>query len=389
VAVWHRDSIMENKCIMIIAGEASGDRHGAKLVDAMLARDKSLFFCGIGGRSLKRAGVRVLVESETLSVVGITEVVFKIPALLKGMTTAKRLLKSLKPDLLIIIDFPDFNLYVAAVAKKIGIPVLYYISPQVWAWRPNRIRKIGRVVDHVAVILPFEEEHFKKHNIPVTFVGHPLLDTEQELFPVQTDKNSGPGKNQVIGLLPGSRTKEIFHNLPAMIGSADILNRRLTNGRFVISVAPSIKKGDIKKVLEKSKTKIQFELSGGGVENVFKQSSLVVAASGTVTLEAAIFGTPMIIIYKISSVSYWLARALIRVGHVGLVNLIAGKEVVPELLQSDASPENIADAVLKMLKNTQDMETLKDELTDVKNILGGPGAAKRVADIALTMLHSS
>ncbi len=377
---------MENKCIMIIAGEASGDLHGAKLVNAMQARDKSLFFCGIGGQFLKSSGVRVMVDSATLSVVGITEVFLKIPALFRGITTAKRLLKSLKPDLLIIIDFPDFNLHVAAVAKKIGIPVLYYISPQIWAWRPNRIKKIGRVVDHVAVILPFEKEHFKQHNIPVTFVGHPLLDTER--LPIDTNKIHGISEDQVIGLLPGSRTREVLYNLPAMLGTADIISKRLTNTRFIISVAPSIKKGEIEQILQKTKTEIRFELADDGVEKVFKKSNLVIAASGTVTLEAAIFGTPMIIMYKISSLSYWLARALIKVRYVGLVNLIAEKEIVPELLQSEASPENIAEAALKMLSDTQALEKLRDELVRVKNILGGPGAAKRVADIALNMIHS-
>ncbi|MBU1163767.1 MAG: lipid-A-disaccharide synthase, partial [Proteobacteria bacterium] len=167
---------MKPKHVMIIAGEASGDLHGSKLVRAICNKNKEIYFCGIGGQALKKAGVKILVDASELSVVGITEVFSKIPNLFKAMSVVKRHLKSLKPDLVILIDFPDFNLKIAAAAKKLGIPILYYISPQVWAWRPGRVKTIRELVNHVAVILPFEEDFYKKHNVPVTFVGHPLLD---------------------------------------------------------------------------------------------------------------------------------------------------------------------------------------------------------------------
>ena len=208
-------------CVAILAGEASGDQHGARLVSAMQKKNPALFFCGMGGDALRQAGVRIVMEASELTVVGITEVFAKIPAILKGMAKIKKLLKSLRPDLLILIDFPDFNLHIAAVAKKLDIPVLYYISPQIWAWRQGRVKRIGKLVDHMAVILPFEQRFYKEHNVPVTFVGHPLLDTDLPAAgPVLNAEPDGP---TVIGLVPGSRDNEIIRHLPVMLDTADLL----------------------------------------------------------------------------------------------------------------------------------------------------------------------
>ncbi len=402
---------IEQKCVAIIAGEASGDLHGSKLVMAMRKKNKDLFFCGIGGQALKDAGVRILVDASELAVVGITEVFSRLPNLFRGMALIKKLLKSLRPDLLILIDFPDFNLRVAATAKKLGVPVLYYISPQVWAWRPGRVKKIGKLVDHVAVILPFEEDFYKKHEIPVTFVGHPLLDTNsktcdggQARLPRlskstkrlralsmardggQAEFKKGDEDILAIGLLPGSRDREIERHLPVMLDAARNLAGRIRKVKFIISLVPSAERKYVEELIEKYKSAADFELECDGVEKVFKRCRLVVAASGTVTLEAAISGIPMIIIYKMSSVTYWLGRALIRVKNISLVNLIAGKNIVPELLQDKASPENIADTAFNMLSDAQGLERLKNEILGIRDVLGGPGASERVADIALSML---
>ncbi len=376
--------ISKQKCVMIIAGEASGDIHGAKLVRAMQQKNNGLFFCGIGGKALKEAGVKVFVDASELAVVGITEAFSKMSTLLKGMAVAKKTLKEIRPDLLILIDFPDFNLHVAGTAKKLGIPVLYYISPQIWAWRPARVKKIGERVNHIAVILPFEEDFYRKHEIPVTFVGHPLLD-DQPLAANKVLEKPMRGIS-VIGLLPGSRDREIARHLPVMLDAAKILRERMNGLSFVVSLAPGVKRQYVEGIIQGHTAAAGFELVADGVEKIFERSGFVIASSGTVTLESAISGTPMVIIYKMSPLSYWLGKALVRVKHVGLVNLISGKALVPELLQDEASSGRIADTVFEMLSDPPRLERLRRELLAIKEVLGGPGASERVADIAVKML---
>jgi len=365
---------------MIIAGEASGDIHGARLVSAMKERNKDLFFCGIGGKALRDAGVEIIQDASTLSVVGITEVFSKIFSLIKGMAGAKRLLKSSKPGLLILIDFPDFNLKIAANAKKLGIPVLYYISPQVWAWRQGRLKKIKELVNHLVVILPFEKEFFKKHGVPVSYVGHPLLDGGPSSVKWNEKKDT-----TVIGLMPGSRDSEIGKHLPVMLEAASLIVRKMNRVKIAVSLAPTVKREYVEKIVEKYGA-YDYDIVSGGADQILKRCSLVVAASGTVTLEAAIAGVPMVIIYRVSPVSYRLGKAMIKVPNICLVNLIAGREIVPELIQESATPANIADEVLKILRDSGKIESMRNELIGIRNLLGGPGASSRVADIAISML---
>jgi lipid-A-disaccharide synthase len=334
------EQITSQPCVAIIAGEASGDQHGAKLVRAMRKKQPELFFCGIGGPELSQAGVRIVVDAADLTVVGITEVFAKIPDILKGMGIIKKLLKSLKPDLLILIDFPDFNLHLAAAAQKLSIPVLYYISPQIWAWRRGRGKRIGKLVNHMAVILPFEEQYYAEYNVPVTFVGHPLLD--EPLPAVRHVLKQGVQDPPVIGLVPGSRDNEIIRLLPIMLDAADILKQRLKHVTFMISQAVSVDRELIEAIIGKYPAWAGVEIVSDGVAKVFHRSDAIVAASGTVTLQAAMYGTPMVIIYKVSPISAWLGKALFRVPNVGLVNLVAGRGLVPELLQENATGHNIA-----------------------------------------------
>jgi len=370
---------------MIIAGETSGDQHGAKLVREMHEADGSIVFYGIGGQALKRAGVHILVDASTLSVVGITEVFARIPDLFRGLSLAKQSLARLQPNLLILIDFPDFNLNVALRAKKLRIPVLYYISPQIWAWRPGRVKKIGRRVDHVAVILPFEEEFYRKHHIPVTFVGHPLVDSvlpSSEAIP-----SDGEGGSVVIGLLPGSRNREIVQHLPIMLESAGLLENRVGAIKIIVSQAPSVAGDLISGIIRKSAVSESVELSDDPIYEVLKRCRMVIAASGTVTLQATLSGTPMVIIYRVSAVSFRLAKALVRVRFAGLANLIAGREVVPELIQDDATPEKIASKAYDLLRDPDRLEHMRRQMLAVRKKLGVPGASVRVARIALSMMN--
>ena len=375
------------KCIMIIAGEASGDLHGAKLVEAMLARDPSLFICGVGGRALREAGVRILVEATELSVVGITEVFSKIGSLWKGASRVKKLLKSLNPDLLIIIDFPDFNLHAAAIAKRQGIPVFYYISPQVWAWRRGRVKKIKRLVDHVGVILPFEEEFYRQHDVPVTFLGHPLLD--QDVYNQKNNALQRQANGNFIGLMPGSRDKEVLRNLPVMLAAAAHIQQRYPKISFLVSRAPSVAPELMDRILISSANQIDAHITTEQVGQVFKRCRLVIAVSGTVTLEAALAATPTVIIYSVSPLSYWIGRVLIQVEHIGLINLIAGRQIVPELIQNQASPQPIADCVLALLDEPQKLEQMRLDLLQARDRLGGSGASRRAAELAFDLLEHS
>jgi lipid-A-disaccharide synthase len=378
-------SSMSQFCVAILAGEASGDQHGAKLVSAMRQKDPEIFFCGMGGDALRRAGVRIVMEAAELTVVGITEVFAKIPSILKGMATIKNLLKTLKPDLLILIDFPDFNLHIAGHAKKLNIPVLYYISPQIWAWRQGRVKRIGKLVDHMAVILPFEQRFYQEHHVPVTYVGHPLMDAN--LPAATTAMNIGPKGEVIIGLVPGSRENEIIRHLPVMLDAVEILQKRFKQATCIVSHAPSVELQRIQSAVDGHRLRSEIEVASDGVEKIFERCDVIVAASGTVTLEAAIHGMPMVIIYKVSPISFWLGRALVRVPNIGLVNLVAGERLVPELVQHEASAENIASELEHMLSDVSHLNHLKQQLLALRNMLGGGGASDRVADIALEMLN--
>jgi lipid-A-disaccharide synthase len=376
---------------MIVAGEASGDAHGAKLVRAMRRQRPDLRFIGVGGPQLRAADVEVRIDAHTLSVVGITEVVTKLPLLLRAAADAKGLMAADRPKLLILIDFPDFNLHLAAHAKRLGIPVLYFISPQIWAWRPGRVRRIKRLVDHMAVILPFEERFYQAHGVPVTYVGHPLMDGEPTSLPM-TDWGGAAAGPITISLLPGSRDREVEKHLPVLLGAAERLWQQYPQARLLVSCAPTIDAGQViapVEALTRRWPKLSMEVVCEDVHTLFARSTLSIAASGTVTLQAALCGTPTIIIYRISALSYRLGKLLIRVKHIGLANLIAGRTIMPELIQADASPEKIAAAADLLLKSPSRMKKMRADLMAVRQLLGSGGASQRVAGIALGLLDKT
>lgn len=387
-------SICHGQDIMIIAGEASGDMHGANLVRAMRSLNPQLRFSGIGGQALREAGVKVTIDNRELAVVGISEVASKLGVLYGAIKRIRQDLKTIRPSLLILIDFPDFNLIVARSAKKLAIPVMYYISPQVWAWRRGRGRKIKKLVDHMVVVFPFEAAFYEKLGVPVTFAGHPLLDCNiQEPFGSSRSKKGEKQKavgheGLVIGLLPGSRNQEVARLLPGMVEAADIISGQFPAARFVLPVASSVDAALVQSILKSPKTKI-ITVPQSEVHNVFAQASLVIIASGTATLEAAIAGTPMIVVYKVSALSYLLARWLVHVEHICLANLIASKRIVPELIQDDATPEKMAKEAISMLQDKAVLERITHDLGKVSECLGAPGASRRAAEVALRLASAT
>ncbi len=375
------------KRVMIVAGEASGDLHGGNLVQAMHKIDPEIRFYGVGGGNLKEAGAELIADAADMAVVGLTEVVSKLGMILKVMAQLKASLKKDKPDLVILIDYPDFNLPIAKAAKKYGIKVFYYISPQVWAWRRGRIGKIKKVVDKMAVILPFEADLYREAGVDVTFVGHPLLDVVRTKYPRKEALRRFDLREDVttVGILPGSRESEVIRLLPVMLGAAEIIEKEIGPVQFVLPLAATLDIAFVSQII--ARYSVPVRLIPNEVYDVIGCADIAMVASGTATLETALMETPMVIIYKVSAPSYYVGKMVINVDHIGLVNIIAGKTVVPELIQFEASPEKLAAEVMDILATKERMESIKGELKKIRHMLGSHGAAERVARMTYDMIN--
>ena len=374
------------KEVMLVAGEASGDLHGSNLVKAIHRIDPQIHFYGIGGEKLRRAGVEIVADLSEMAVVGITEVLSKLGFILKVRRKLKKFLQEKHPDLLILIDYPDFNLSLAKEARKNGVKVFYYISPQVWAWRKGRIYSIAKLVDRMAVILPFEVPIYEKVKLDVSFVGHPLLDAIKRKYTREEALKKFDLKEgaTTVGILPGSRDSEVKRLLPAMLKAAEILEDRLPSVQFVLPLADTLNYDFVAGIVSQSSADVK--IVSDDIYDVMGLSDIAMVASGTATLETAFLGTPMIIVYKISTLSYLIGRAVINIDNIGLVNIIAGKTVVPEFIQGDANPEKMADEVYDILTSGSRMDEMKKDLLDVSRKLGGPGASKRAAELVCEMI---
>ena len=371
----------------MVAGEVSGDLQGAHLMEAILHIDPKVQFFGIGGDRLERMGMRLLYHSQSLSVVGITEVLFKIRSILKALRRLKKSLDRERPDLIILIDFPDFNLRLAKIAHRKGIPILYYISPQVWAWRPKRVKLIAQWVKKMVVLFPFEVPFYEAAGVDVEWVGHPLLDIVKPTLSkeVAFQRFDLDPKRKTIALLPGSRTHEVKRLLPPLLASAQLLAKEMPDLQFIIPLAPGIHQRTLSPWM--SNIFVPVKVVEGWAYEVMNLSELLITASGTATLEAAILGKPMVIVYKVSFFSYWIGRALIQVDHIGLVNLVAGKAIAPELIQKDVHPQRIAEEALRILRDPILRRRMTESMAEVRQSLGEPGAAQRAATIVTSLLH--
>ena len=380
-------AIYEKK-VLIVAGEASGDLHGANLVRAMLESDPGLVFYGIGGPKMEAAGVRCLARAGDMAVVGLTEVFSKLGMILGIMRKLKRSLWEEKPALIILIDYPDFNMPLARAAKKRGVPVFYYISPQVWAWRRGRIKQLRQCVDRMAVILPFEAEMYRREGMAVEFVGHPLLDGINTKY----HRNEAicrfdlREEGSIIGLLPGSRPGEVTKLLPEMLAAAGIIKQELPTAQFVLPLADTLDRDGMEEMIRPCQEKLNVKIIGNEIYEVLAVCDAAMVTSGTATLETALIGVPMIIVYKISLFTYLMGRIFVNVDHIGLANIIAGKTVVPELIQQDVNPPRMAKEILAILNDVERKNRIKRELAGIREKLGAPGASRRAANLAMEML---
>ncbi len=381
--------------VLVIAGEASGDIHAADFVRHLQQLRPGIRVSAVGGQNLKASGADIIVRNSELSVVGLVEVISHFGPVIRAYRRVVEWLENQRPSLLVLVDFPEFNLMVAARARKLGIPVFYYISPQIWAWRQGRVKRIKRLVDRMAVILPFEKEFYSKYGFDVDFVGHPLLDSVHSRMSRAAfcQKYSIPPSRSIVCLMPGSRLGEIRRHIKLFMETAVLLRDRLgENVEFFLPVAPGLQQEAEDEIVDRID---ELSRSGGPLVRILHDAAheamasagLVIAASGTVTLEAAILNTPMIVTYRISPLTYLVGQRLVKVKWVSLVNLIAGREVVPEMLQDQARPENIARKAIELLENRSAREQMIQGLQETVRLLGEPGAAARAAAIASEMLR--
>jgi len=375
--------------ILIVAGEASGDLHGARLVEALRWLRPRLSLEGMGGEKMRAAGVTLLADAGETAVVGLTELWEKRRALRDALRVLREHLRAVRPALLICIDFPDFNLLLARTAQRLGIPVCYFISPQVWAWRRGRIRTIRRLVRKMLVLFPFEEALYRTAGVDATCVGHPLVDILADVPPRQACRAAldVEGEAPVLGLLPGSRQAEIRRHLPILLQAAARVRVDRPDLRLLLGLAASLDRRMVEAEIQAAQLPVQ--LVQGRTHEVMRAADLLLAVSGTVTLEAAILGTPMVITYRAGAFTWYVARLLVHVRFIGLPNLVAGEAIVPELIQSAATPERLAIAALEILASPARQARMRSALEGVRARLGEAGAAERAAREVLALLPVS
>jgi lipid-A-disaccharide synthase len=373
--------------LLLSCGEPSGDLYGAHLVREIrtLGGDYTVF--GLGGDRLLKEGVDLVAHVEELAVVGLVEVVKHLPRIRRIFNRVLTEVDREPPAGAVLVDYPDFNLRLAEELHKRGIPVLYYVSPQIWAWRGGRIRAIARTVSRMLVIFPFEKDLYDRAHVPVSFVGHPLVDLvrrddHREAF--LRGKGLDPSR-PVVTIAPGSREKEVGHNLPPLLEAVRRLGVRRPDVQFLLALAPGLVPGSFAPLLEG----LPLRLVHDETQAALLASTLAIVASGTITVEGALLGTPMIVVYRLSALTYALGRPFVRVPHYAMVNLIAGREIVPELIQGRFNAQSVAEEALGLLDSPQRLEKVRSDLGEVRRLLGGPGASRRAAQAVLEVVRGT
>jgi len=380
---------MSGKRVLLIAGEISGDMHAARLVRAVRARAPDTEFFGIGGDALAAAGMEIMYHVRDMAVMGLTEVLRKYLWFRQVLNDMRRAALLHRPDLAILVDYPGFNLRFARQAKAQHVKILYYVCPQVWAWHRSRIGLMARVVDRLIAIFPFEPEVFAGTGLHVDFVGHPLVGEAAATAREPAPELAWRGEPRVA-LLPGSRRHEVQRILPVMWAAARRIQERQPEAGFIIAAASEQIAGLLRNVLRESGPgPAHWAIETGRTRHVLRQARAALVASGTATVEAALQRCPMVIAYRMAALTYWLGRRLVKVPHIGMVNLIARRRLCPEFIQHEATPENLADAVLPLLDEGPQRTAMLAGLDEVVGALGPAGAEERAAEIVLEELGVS
>lgn len=379
---------MSSPSIMMVTGEASGDLHCSRLAQKLKELYPSLSLFGMGGMMMRQAGVEIIYDISELSVLGITEVLGRLPLILRRLKDLKALMDTRKPNALVLIDFPDFNMRLMPYAYKRQIPVIYYIPPKAWAWRKKRAYKLAKYTTAIASIFPFEAKVYKQAGANVHYVGHPLLDFAMPSLSRSESYSKFQLSNQkpIIGLMPGSRVREIKSLLPVMLDSVEIIKKNIPDAQFILPVASTIPYDMIQSLTEPYEyIKI---IDSSDVYNMMSIADLIIMASGTATLESTFIGTPMIVLYKVSFLTWIIMKSLVNpdIRSTTLPNIIAGKNIVPELLQDKANPNKIAEIAINMLRNPEKLKEQKNNLYKVKELIGEPGAVERAAKLIIEHL---
>lgn len=373
-------------CVMIVAGEASGDLYGARLARELEKILPDIRCCGLGGEHMRQAGVDLLADVSELSVIGLVEVLRHYPRLRRLLKTMKRELKRIRPDVLVLIDSPDFNLPLARQAARCGIRVMYYVSPQIWAWRSSRIRVIKKCVDHMATVFPFEEKFYRDAGVPVEYVGHPLVEDahcsmDRDAF---LKAHRLPADKKLVGLFPGSRASEVEHNFPTLLQAANTLARRRSDVRFIVPVASTLPADLVHRFIRGAQPGIAT--STAGIYDVIHACDAIAATSGTVTLQVTLMQTPMLIIYKVSPLTYRILSRLVNFTYAGIANVIAGKAISREFIQHEATPDHVAEELQKLLSDPAYTARMKEEMGRIRDALGEKNGSAEAARLAVRLM---
>ena len=373
---------------MLSCGEPSGDLYAGALTRELRRLDPAIDVSGLGGPQLAAAGGRLMADYRGLAVTGLTEAIGKLP---RSFATIRRLVdaaRAARPDVLVTIDFPDFNFRLARRVKALGIPVVYYISPQIWAWRPGRLETIREIADLVIVIFPFEEAIYRNAGVPVTFVGHPLVDLAKPSDKTDFLRCHGlSAAVPTIAVLPGSRPNEVRRILPDLVAAAELIRARVPGAQVVVARAPHLDDRLFDVARRPMPSRGQAVIIDGETDAVLAAADVALTASGTATVQTAIHDTPMVIVYRVSPLTYWLGRRLLTVDTFGMVNLIAGEKIVPELIQDGFTPDAVAREAVEMLTDRARRTRVVEGLALVRQRLGGPGASRRAAEAILGLIE--